>query len=200
MRWPHFPVVYLLMTLLVGYLLHWGIGFNPLLAGVLLGGSLLFGLLGVWVKKQYGRFYTLGVYLFLILCFYGLRAAYYWLPKNHFTKSNLENTIGPLSGVLIEKLSSTNARNRYYAQLLQQGGQPIEGKIVVQFMSKNPIENLRIGRAFATNKIPSPIDPPKHPGQFDYKNYLANQRIFGELKLFEGDYTIVETDPLFHSK
>ena len=195
MRWPHFPVVYLLTTLLVGYLLHWGIGFNPLLAGVLLGGSLLFGLLGVWVKKQYGRFYTLGVYLFLILCFYGLRAAYYWLPKNHFTKSNLENTIGPLSGVLIEKLSSTNARNRYYAQLLQQGDQPIEGKIVVQFMSKNPIENLRIGRAFATNKIPSPIDPPKHPGQFDYKNYLANQRIFGELKLFEGDYTIVETDP-----
>ena len=120
--------------------------------------------------------------------------------KNHFTKSNLENTIGPLSGVLIEKLSSTNARNRYYAQLLQQGDQPIEGKIVVQFMSKNPIENLRIGRAFATNKIPSPIDPPKHPGQFDYKNYLANQRIFGELKLFEGDYTIVETAPLFHSK
>jgi len=52
MRWPHFPVVYLLTTLLVGYLLHWGIGFNPLLAGVLLVGSLLFGLLGVWVKKQ----------------------------------------------------------------------------------------------------------------------------------------------------
>jgi len=70
MRWPHFPIVHLLTELILGYLLYWFLGFNPVLLIVITAllflfwiGSLFMGQLSQAIRSMGLHVLMLGVFI-----------------------------------------------------------------------------------------------------------------------------------------
>ena len=62
MRWPHLPIVYLLTELILGYLLYWFLGFNPVLLIVITALLLLFWIGSLFMGQLSQDIRSMGFY------------------------------------------------------------------------------------------------------------------------------------------
>jgi hypothetical protein len=85
MRWPHFPIVHLLTELILGYLLYWFLGFNPVLLIVITALLLLFWIGSLFMGQLSQAIRSMGLHVLILGVFYLSCSAYYQPSKNHFT-------------------------------------------------------------------------------------------------------------------
>jgi len=172
MRWPHFPIVHLLTELILGYLLCWLLGFNPVLLIVITALLLLFRIGSLFIGQLSQAIRSMGLHVLMLGVFYLSCSTYYQPSKNHFKSIEHPHSKLPVVGELIEKLNAPPGQQRYYARLIQRGNQPLSGTIVVHFKGLKDTKDFPLGSYFGTHQYPKAVASPKHPGQFDYRAYL----------------------------
>lgn len=179
MRWPHFPIVHLLTELILGYLLYWFLGFNPVLLIVITALLLLLWIGSLFMGQLSQASRSMGLHVLMLGVFYLSCSTYYQPSKNHFT--SIEHPQSKLPDVvrLIEKLNAPPGQQRYYARLIQQGNQPLSGTIVVHFKRLKDTKDFPLDSYFGTHQYPKAVASLKHPGQFDYKAYFNSKKLTG---------------------
>lgn len=96
--------------------------------------------------------------------------------------------------VLLERWKSTEKNNRFVAEIYRLDGKTSTGKILVNF-KKEPIgTDLKIGMKLAINAKVLPLQKPLNPDQFDYRSFLNNKSIYGQI------FTAESSIAVFNSK
>ena len=160
MRWPHFPIVHLLTELILGYLLYWFLGFNPVLLIVITALLLLFCIGSLFMGQLSQAIRSMGLHVLMLGVFYLSCSAYYQPSKNHFTSIEHPQSKLPVVVELIEKLNAPPGQQPYYARLIQQGNQPFSGTIVVHFKRLKDTKDFPLGSYFGTHQYPKAVAPP----------------------------------------
>lgn len=111
------------------------------------------------------------------------------LKKNHFTHhKNIKNE-NEVIVELGEKLKSSSNNTRYEASVLKINGEQTEGKIIVSIKNNIDIPNFDYGTLVRFVAKINPIISNKNPNQFDYKKYLENKNIFGQIQISTNDFS-----------
>lgn len=69
--------------------------------------------------------------------------------------------------------------------------QPVSGTLLVTIKDEIA-KNLFYGEELIMPANYSPVDPPFNPGEFNYKQYLANKNIFYQLFLYPKQYSVIK--------
>lgn len=111
------------------------------------------------------------------------------LKKNHFTHhKNIKNE-NEVIVELGEKLKSSSNNTRYEASVLKINGEQTQGKIIVSIKNNIDIPNFDYGTLVRFVAKINPIISNKNPNQFDYKKYLENKNIFGQIQISTNDFS-----------
>ncbi len=101
--------------------------------------------------------------------------------KNHYLHLNAIQNKNEIIVALGEKLKSTVKNVRYEATVLKIKGVETEGKIIVSIKKNQSLPNFEYGtKVRFTSKIQL-LTTARNPNQFDYKKYLENKSIFGQI-------------------
>lgn len=110
--------------------------------------------------------------------------------STHYTNVLKKQTPYLLKAKIIEQTSKSNFGTTYKADLLSADHQPTSGSILC-FFPENAIQNTDFQRndviIFASKLNDIPI--PKNPYQFDYKQYMERQDVFGLANV--SNYTLI---------
>ena len=168
-----------LIALIVGQVgaAHWPISYQTLLL-------LLIGALPLLLVKRYWVVKGLAFYGMLLLGAF-TRIAYYSLPDYHYTLLGQE---GLMEIEIEQSLKPNDFSYRYYGHVLRRDGRSSTGKILVTLQPKDSIAPLAIGDIILTKTPYRPIQKPKNPGEFDYATYLANLKIYGQIRLYPNTF------------
>ncbi|MDA8947719.1 ComEC family competence protein [Flavobacteriaceae bacterium] len=122
---------------------------------------------------------------FLLLGFIYFKG-YYTPSKNHFQSFN--NNKKGLKQIEIQSLlGNYSFSNNYIGKISSWGKHKVEGKILIRQSKDSTTKPWSIGQKILTNERLSSIKGPLNPGQFSYKNYLANKKIYHQLDLNSGN-------------
>lgn len=154
--------------------------------------GLCFVILPFLLFRKKWIYQSAALYLVLVLGAW-VRANYYQLPPDHFSKM----TEGTTFTVTIKQILKPNAYAfRYYGEVVAVAENPSCGKILIS-QQKDPLEKaFRIGTQFITQAVPEKIAPPRNPGSFDYAAYLSNQKIYHQIQLRAKRYFLLPAKPL----
>lgn len=91
--------------------------------------------------------------------------------------------------LISERLHSNAVKQRFYAEVFDETGTTRLGKILLYV----PISDttVRMGSRVLVHGYLNKIAPPKHPGSFNYQNYLARKDIHAQLSLDNASYLVI---------
>lgn len=102
--------------------------------------------------------------------------------SNHYIHSKKLNQVTNIIVEIDQKIRTTALATRYEATVVNIDNKPYSGRVIIAL---NTTKNLPLFETGTQLKITSKIQPishPKNPGQqFDYKKYLENKSIFGQI-------------------
>ena len=134
-------------------------------------------------KLQQGAFFGIVTYL----CFFSIGFSNYQLrnpeyQKQHYTQFESSAKKQLIQIKITEVLSENSFNHRYKAQVLQLDSHPVKGKILFSVKKDTVLESLHVDSKLLVSDVLSEISVPLNPHQFNYKKYLQNQGIYGQLK------------------
>ncbi len=208
MQWHRAPIVRLIIPFIAGILAGYYFSIPvELIIGVLLICSvvLLFFVVAKPNKQaQLSLSSFPGIVINSTLLFAGLFAIYFNSPKNF--KSHLINT-PKQQHLLVRLLENPEEKNKTYRALAQaEWGNsndsltPINGKLWVYFPKKSYDATLAYGDYVIINGDLQTPQPPLNPNEFDYSQWLANQNIYFQVFLKQGEYSKTgqkSTNPIY---
>lgn len=107
---------------------------------------------------------------------------YYTPPQNHFL--HLEWNTDDVKHIEIQSLlGSYTFSNNYRGEIISLGNHKTTGSVLIQQYKDSTTKVWTSGQKILTNKTIVPIRKPLNPGQFSYKDYLANKKITHQLNL-----------------
>jgi competence protein ComEC len=107
---------------------------------------------------------------------------YYTPAQNHFL--HLKKNAHDLKQVEIQSLlGSYTFSNNYRGKIISWGNHKTTGSILIRQDKDSTTKVWSSGQKILTNKIIVPIKKSLNPGQFSYKDYLANKKITHQLNL-----------------
>ena len=146
-------------------------------------GILFLSLLVQFIPISFLNFFkTLFIYCLFIAAGLLYFKSYYSVPSNHFSKINHDTEAFKVIEI-IRPIRSNSFSNSYYGWIRSWGSETVEGKILIHQASKGNTKSWQKSQKILTKATLTPIQEPLNPGQFSYKNYLANFRIAYEVKL-----------------
>lgn len=69
---------------------------------------------------------------------------------------------------------------RFYAMVKSKNGIPTNGKLLLNIRTEKKLP-LQLGNILEIKTVILPLDEPKNPGEFHYKNYLKTQGVYAKL-------------------
>lgn len=190
--WHQIPVVRLLLPVIAGIVLwlcadsvHANVSGISIIAGVLLGASILFsiGYAFVNVTLQYRLRIINGIALTTALIAAGyLLSVFYAAPNRPAYYGNIANGetvfVAEICEPPIEKEKTINA----IAQVRQVDNNGLliatEGKIFLSFLKGTDKIYLNYGDVIVANAAIQSFNPPMNPGEFDYRRYQQLHNIY----------------------
>ena len=173
--------------------LYWiGVCFLSVL-GVLLLKTLFF--------NQFRYRFLFGAACFCLLLLFGTALAKVHQPQNdplHYTShQEAEYFIGKVISVPVEKERSYKVLLELRQVYIDSSFRPVSGKVLAYFAKEQFDSSLTIGdRVFLNSQIQE-VDPPLNPGQFDYRKFLINRQIFGQIYLTANRYQKLNSHSTF---
>lgn len=129
-----------------------------------------------------------GFFLFGVIYF----KTYYQPFKTHYL--NAYGTARKMKEIeLVRELSSTSFSNNYIGKLIRSGGQAASGKLLILQTKDSLTKAWPIGTRFLTSQESKPLRGPLNPGQFSYKDYLINQKIYHQINLSTRNVSLVKS-------
>lgn len=208
MHWHRFPIVRLIIPFIAGILAGYYF-VTPI--KLIIGGliiclvSLLFFVVSKpnWQAKLSLSVFP-GIVINCTLLFAGLFAIYFNSPHNF--KNHLVNT-PPQKTLLVRLLENPVEKNKTYRALAQAewgnsdtGIVAAHGKLWIYFPKKGYDSTLAYGDYVLINGNLQTPPPPLNPYEFDYSRWLANQNIYFQVFLKQGEYSktaVNVTNPIY---
>ena len=191
MKLPHSPLLLPVCLFTIGASLHRLFPFS--LSGLFICGIVLLGFLvflyffKISPKLQLALLYF-GFFLFGVIYF----KTYYQPFKTHYL--NAYGTARKMKEIeLVRELSSTSFSNNYIGKLIRSGGQAASGKLLIRQTKDSLTKAWPIGTRFLTSQESKPLRGPLNPGQFSYKDYLINQKIYHQINLSTRNVSLVKS-------
>ncbi len=177
MKLPHSPLLLPVCLFTIGASLHRLLPFS--LSGLFICGIVLLGFL---VFLYFG-FFLLGIIYF---------KTYYQPFESHYL--NEYDTAKKMKEIeLVRVLSSTSFSNNYLGKLIRSGDQAASGKLLIRQAKDSLTKAWPIGTRFLTSQESKPLRGPLYPGQFSYKEYLINQKIYHQINLSTRNVSLVKS-------
>ncbi len=107
------------------------------------------------------------------------------LPENrplHYANRQIQRS-GPLQVRVTEALRHNTYSYRFLAEVTALGGKPSEGTLLLEIRRDSAIQPPEIGQEILSTVLPTPVQGPRNPGQFDYRAYLKGLGVYGRLVL-----------------
>ncbi len=99
---------------------------------------------------------------------------------------------GPVQIRLLQALRHNDYACRYLGEVMGIAGKKAEGILLVEISRDSAVRMPEPGEELLTHLIPSPVEGPRNPGQFDYRAYLRSLGVYGRLRLPTGTWTTMK--------
>ncbi|WGK65365.1 ComEC/Rec2 family competence protein [Croceiramulus getboli] len=156
-----------------------------------LGSFVIFGVVYILVRKLKSLRIYFTLSCALLLAFLGYGRSLSTQPKNqdnHYWHHLEPGKIQQVQFRILEERNSTSYAQQFTASLLSINGQSTLGRVLLQLRTgDNSIKKLVPDQGYLALGTFQPIPASKNPYQFDYGNFLANQKIYGQIILEEQD-------------
>ena len=170
----------------------------PLTLFFVLGMTLLFQLTQKWLWVAVSFFFILGVFKkyrpFIYLIFLPLgglyQQQYYQIPADHYR--NLLGAENTLCVAITEVLKSNDFQHRFYGKIVRVDQKKSLGKVLIVLDKKKSNNQPIRGDLLITKSQPKELPSRKNPGDFDYKDYLNNIKIYDQIKDSNNDFIIIK--------
>lgn len=157
------PIFFLILTVIVlGLFLNWLFGRRKLQQGIFFG------------SVAYFCFFLIG------FSNYQLRNPEY--QKRHYLHFNGSSGNQLIQLKITEVLSENQFNHRYEARVMKLDSHLVEGKILFSVQRDSVTPGIVVDTKLLVYGVLSEISAPLNPHQFNYKKYLKNQGIHGQLK------------------
>lgn len=154
--------------------------FSLLFCGVSL---IIFGIAYYFSKKDFLQKIYFGIAAYLVFFSIGISTQAIHnerFSKNHYSHK-IDEYIHYIEVVLHEKLRSNASNERYIAKVCSIDTSNAKGKILLSISKEGLKQDFTIGsRLYVYGTISEPRAP-SNPNQFDFRKYLANKSIYGQL-------------------
>ena len=131
---------------------------------------------------------------FLTAMFLGVFIISIVLPKNqsnHYLNS-LPNIEGQLNLKVTRVLKPNDFSYRYYANVQGVEKEPKSGEVIL-YQSKDSItKQLEVDDEILVHSIIQPIPKPLNPHQFDFKDYLEKQGVYGQVRISGNQFLLLK--------
>lgn len=183
MKELQFPLIKICLFFVIGILLYpyMNFSFYPLSLAVIV---LICSLLPFIYKKTLHK--VSSVFFCFLAILIGLTSASVhdvkWNADHYLHRKENQNQ-NEIRVELGEKLKSTSTRVRYEATVTAIKGIPTDGKIVLSIQNQGKIPYFEYGTRLRFVSNIKKLLPANNPGQFDYKVYLENKGVFGQVNI-----------------
>jgi competence protein ComEC len=194
-----------IVLLIVPYLLGIGLGLNYL-SGTninwLLAAFFMLSFTFVLLNFKYSRFklYKIrwlgGVLIALILLLFGLTTVIRYKEtnnSNHFTRFPARYLIVKINNEPALKNDVLRFTATVERSVNKGKGLPVSGTLLIT-IKDSIAKGLYYGDELLIPAKYNPVEPPYNPAEFNYKKYLANQNIYYQSFLYQGQYKVLKRD------
>lgn len=186
MKILEFPIsritLFFTLGIIIAYYFHPNIIF---VASALAVAFLVTLFLFVKSNQQFEQGSSFGMGLFLTCFLLGISTTLLHndtLQKRHYS-ANETNYVDnhQLKFIIIDKLRSTTANDRFVAQLIAIDNKKVSGKVLINLKKGNLKPPIIIGSRLAIEDQLVKNFKPKNPNQFDYGKYLETKNIYAQV-------------------
>jgi competence protein ComEC len=161
---------------------------------------LLFFVLLVFTFTKLSAKYSLRIYYGFLLNFLIICCGYQLtitkteiFSQDHFSKKdNAQLFLAEVSEPLVEKAKSYKAELKIISAASKGKLIPVKGSAVVYFQKDSLVSKLQMHDRILLPTVFKDIDPPKNPGEFNYKRYLSFHQIYQQAYLKSGEWKKAE--------
>ena len=179
---------YLILGILIGFYLEPEI---PLAVGLLAVSLLLLVL--TWKTQKRGAYPFFGIVAFITTLLLGIFVISFSIPKNqpsHYL--NFPKSKGNVQLKITQVLKPNSYSYRYYAKVKALDTSKALGKIIIYVTKDSTTTELSVDDELLTITALDTIPPPLNPYQFNFKKYLKQQRVYGQLRLSGNQFVLLE--------
>lgn len=181
MKWPHSPLFIPVLLFTLGGVLSFLIP-TALALCLRLGCLFVLFLFFTQIFKFLQPIQTLCIYSCFLWAGLLYFKAYYTPSPNHY--QNLKEEDAQLKQIEIQSLvGSYSFSTNYVGKVMGMGSQKTTGSVLIRQVKDSTSKVWDSGQKIFTNQNFEAIKGPLNPGQFSYKNYLANKKIYHQLSL-----------------
>lgn len=158
-----------------------------------LGFTLIFYFL---LKEKRTKLLKSGVlYFSFLLLGYIHFQEYYRLPKTHYQHHTLHDA-DALKRIEIKKALGINSYSfSFQGEVKQWGNNPVVGKILLYQSRDSLTTPYQIGQEILTRTKTYSIKSNRNPGEFSYKNYLSNSKVYQQIQVDESNAVLYIEKP-----
>ncbi|BFP40434.1 ComEC/Rec2 family competence protein [Flavobacteriaceae bacterium GF1] len=183
MRFSEFVSVKLTLCLVLGIILGYYI--QPKIEFIAVALIVLIALLGFIHKLQKrASFPFFGPIAFLTTTLIGMLIIGFSSPKNqpnHYLKvSGLEKT---LQLKITQALKPNTYSHRYFARVESIDGKRSSGTLILYVTRDSLTRELAVDDEVLSRAVINPVPPSLNPYQFDFKDYLRKQGVYGQIQI-----------------
>lgn len=201
LRWTAYPFIRYTAALITGILAYLTVpsGFMPGLLSFIIGLILLTGAIRLDIHRSSRLSVWKGLGIWLILGGIGWLVTYQRTARNQ--TNNLLHVTAPIRAY--EAVVETGPENRTKTFRLElalrrirtdSAWQPASGHVIV-YVDKTIDLKPRYGDVWLVRGAPERVEPPRNPGQFDYRRHLANRQIYHRQYLRPTDRLVLGHEP-----
>ncbi|RFS15800.1 ComEC/Rec2 family competence protein [Emticicia sp. C21] len=187
MKFNAFPIVRHLLCMIAGILAYLQTHYFHTTFYYLGAGLLLILLISIFFHNAVLR----GISACLLLFVSGWVLTYHKTIINHSAHFTNQATFTHYQAIIISNAEIKSKTYKVEAEIQQvravEKWQETSGKILLYF-NKTEAQRPQYGDVFLIQHMPSEIDPPKNPGEFDYRQFLHNKGIYAQHFLRQKEY------------
>lgn len=179
-----FPLARIAIWFILGVLAAFYTEPSPKFSLLFCGTSfIIFGIAYYFSKKDFLQKIYFGIAAYVV--FFSIGISTQAIHNERFSKNHYSHKIDEYNHyvevVLHEKLRSNASNERYIAEVCSIDTSNAKGKILLSISKEGLKQDFTIGsRLYVYGTISEPRAP-SNPNQFDYRKYLANKSIYGQL-------------------
>ena len=183
MKLPHSPLILPVGLFSLGAIISFYFSFYSIKWSFFGFGILFLIVLFQFIKSSFLKpFKTILIYGGFLMIGYLYFLNYYLVSPNHYEHKINEALVEKL--ILIEdQLGSNSFSNSYSGKIISWGKTNVDGKILIRQSKDKRTIPFQKSQKILTREAIEPIKGPHNPGQFSYKDYLANLKIRYQIDL-----------------
>ncbi|MBC7381943.1 MAG: ComEC/Rec2 family competence protein [Bacteroidia bacterium] len=193
--WQQMPFVRLIIPFIAGIVCQLFLPLNLVLSLILLISSALIAWIGFLKINNYSRLWWPGIFVNILLFFFGSAITYvqnYKVDSNYLNPANNSYYIVKIDEPIVTRKNSYKAR-AVVIEVIDSLHNAINAdmNLMIYFKKDSSILHVQYGDLLLIKSQLLEISLPKNPGEFNFKNYLAFKHIHLQTYLSSNQFTLL---------